>query len=98
MRKAAHISGVAGLVLAALALPALADEGQTSCWDLTRPPGIFDWNASPSVACRDSAEAAPPTLLPQPGPRTPEPQTAADRSETSITFSGNAYVGVGFSF
>ncbi|GKY87517.1 hypothetical protein STA1M1_13860 [Sinisalibacter aestuarii] len=84
-----------------LALPGWADEAQP-CWHYGAAPGLFDWNQSPSTACRDGASPAPaipvPPAAPRPGPVAGSGDSAPAAPDTSFTFSGQAYIGVGALF
>ncbi|MCB1355465.1 MAG: hypothetical protein KDK53_02850 [Maritimibacter sp.] len=95
----------AALALACAALPAAGDTSVhtgpgTRCWGPGTAPGLFDWSASPGIACRDGgAAAAPDATAPlataaQDGlqaPRTPG-------APAQITISGSAYVGIAATF
>lgn len=89
------IRGILVVLALGLASPASA---QTSCWEWGGTSGLFDWPAPPSVACRDRAIAAA-TVAPAPGfatPGTREPAPSARPADgPRLTFSGEAYIGVG---
>ena len=74
----------------------------TACWTYGTPTGVFDWQQSPSLACRagrtvdGSALAAPASALAGASPGTAT--AAKNAAKTTITFSGAAYVGVAATF
>lgn len=88
------------ILLAGLAMPALA-ETPLACWEPGVSTGVFDWQAAPSVACRNASAAQ--LALPQ-APLPPARGTDAmvmsskGDSETRFTFSGEVYVGVAYLF
>lgn len=89
---------VAALALACAGLPAVA--GPSACWTPESAPGLFDWSATPGIACRDES------ATPHPGQPIPvAAATSADRhvapgpgTSPQITFSGSAYMGIAVAF
>lgn len=81
----------------AVAAPAAAEPGD--CWRPGKDMGVFGWRDAPSRTCRD--ESATSTSTPDTSTRssaTPLPATPADAPATSLTFSGEVYVGIGMRF
>ncbi len=83
------------LILATtMALPAVA-QGPQNCWDTTSKPGLFNWQTTPSLACREGktvtgtpvarAESQPQPMAAPPTQTEPAPQ---------FTFGGEVYFGV----
>lgn len=106
------VPALAAAVLAFLPLtlaPVRAqDASALGCWDATGAPGLFDWKSSPSIACRDAPRGSD---APQPAPGATVSlgtTTAAGTTATAnggrggdgpvLSFSGNAYVGLGLKF
>jgi len=76
-----------------------AEPERSSCWDLTTPPGLFDWPSRPSVACRDGVPAQTgASATPDATSLAAAPAFAPATPETAVTFSGTAYVGVAVRF
>lgn len=93
------MSKVAKPVLMAACLvaapPVLAD-GTAQCWTRTTAPGVFDWAGTPSTQCRDRASDAARTTAP---PATPRPAATGQTTPAgTLTFSGEAYVGMAWAF
>lgn len=94
---------LAALVLACVALPAAGDTSAATggaCWVPGTTPGLFDWTATPGIACRNgsglagTAVAAPTATAGHADRRTPQnPDTP-----TQFTFSGSAYMGIAVAF
>ena len=89
---------VAALTLACASGPAVA--GPAACWTPGDAPGLFDWSATPGIACRDgSATVQPGPPVPvaaatsADGPAAPDPGTTPQ-----ITFSGTAHAGIAVAF
>lgn len=87
---------VAGLVGATTA-PALGVGAPPCARTQTQTPaGIFDWVGPPSTVCRDRASDAARTTSP---PATPRPAATGQTTPAStLTFSGEAYVGMAWTF
>ena len=91
--------GVLGL--AAMTATAASAADTSECWSYGGATGVFGWDGTPSVACRDVARTtpAPPPAPPratQPGGASPRPIPGS--SDTQVTFSGSAYFGVAVTF
>lgn len=87
------------LVIMCLAAPA-AGQDSAPCWRADASAGIFGWAGAPSITCRNRvSQQVPGPVAP---PRTPKPEVAAKagqtRSDSAITFSGEAYVGAAWAF
>lgn len=82
-------------LLIAVASPALADE-KTACWDFGASPGVFGWEATPSTMCRDG-KALPDSPTTSQGDNiasNTSVSTSNGPTELTLTFSGEAYVGL----
>lgn len=97
-----------GLAAAAVATaPAMAQDAATlGCWERTGAPGLFDWKASPSIACRDKAQSAD-APKPAPAPAQADAGGAVAPGSTgstgngdamALSFSGELYMGLGVAF
>ncbi|MEJ1993018.1 MAG: hypothetical protein P8X50_15375 [Maritimibacter sp.] len=81
----------------ALTLPALPGraEDTPACWQPGMAPSLFDWQQTPSLACRDGALAGAPVTLTKDHPR---PNQSADNTPPDpaplFEFGGSVYFGV----
>ena len=90
------------ILIAGLASPGLGDPTSqagraTACWTPGAAPGLFSWNATPGIACRDNAGSGlPPSGISS--DRYLDPLTGTNRVKsdprTEFSFSGSAYFGI----
>lgn len=92
---------VAAALFASAALPAVggpsaAGGAESGCWRAGTAPGLFDWSATPGIACRDGTAAAFAGAPVQAATEAPAGNAPAGRSGTpaQLSFSGSAYVGI----